>query len=261
MTSMHKLIMLLLLAIACFSTWKVDAWRYGKQLADVREEFADYKTGIATAATKASEEARVLEQQRQRDIDPAIRLLAGDLPGVAVGHDLVGLAPIRVAHEPDRHQRVLERAALVAALHAQVALGVAGHFARTHLPHGIVHLLAVEFGGLAQVDLVALHGPAAHEFGRVGLEVGGGRERLDLAQQPGVHAHGAGHQRVVEEVRELPGRGLPAHMADLARLRVAVGVAVGFGGVVVEAGVGLPGGLHMGVESPVGQVQALGVGF
>ncbi|WP_300727504.1 DUF2514 family protein [Pseudomonas sp.] len=59
----------LLLAIACIATWKVDAWRYGKQLADVRKEFADYKTGIATAATKASEEARVLEQQRQRDIE------------------------------------------------------------------------------------------------------------------------------------------------------------------------------------------------
>ena len=59
----------LLLSIACFATWKVDAWRYGKQLADVRKEFADYKTGIAAASTKASEEARVLEQQRQRDIE------------------------------------------------------------------------------------------------------------------------------------------------------------------------------------------------
>ena len=57
-----------LLAIACFSTWKVDAWRYGKQLADVRKEFADYKSDTATAATKASENARALEQQRQREI-------------------------------------------------------------------------------------------------------------------------------------------------------------------------------------------------
>ena len=58
-----------LLAVACVATWKVDAWRYGKQLADVRKEFADYKSDIATAATKASEEARMLEQQRQRDIE------------------------------------------------------------------------------------------------------------------------------------------------------------------------------------------------
>ena len=59
----------LLVSIACFTTWKVDAWRYGKQLADVRKEFADYKTDTATAATKVSEEARALEQQRQREIE------------------------------------------------------------------------------------------------------------------------------------------------------------------------------------------------
>lgn len=59
----------LLLSFACFATWKVDAWRYGKQLADARKEFADYKSDIATAATKASEEARALEQLRQRDIE------------------------------------------------------------------------------------------------------------------------------------------------------------------------------------------------
>ncbi|MQT33860.1 DUF2514 family protein [Pseudomonas helleri] len=58
-----------LLAIACFSTWKVDAWRYGKQLADVRKEFADYKSDTAIAATKASEEARSLEQKRQQEIE------------------------------------------------------------------------------------------------------------------------------------------------------------------------------------------------
>ena len=58
-----------LLAMACVATWKVDAWRYGKQLADVRKEFADYKSDIATAATKASEDARAIELQRQRDIE------------------------------------------------------------------------------------------------------------------------------------------------------------------------------------------------
>ena len=59
----------LLVAIACFSTWKVDAWRYGKQLAEVRAEYSDYKSGVATAATEASEKARQAEQQRQRTID------------------------------------------------------------------------------------------------------------------------------------------------------------------------------------------------
>ena len=69
MTSVQKLIVALLVTIACFATWKVDTWRYGKQLADVRQELTDYKTETATASTKASEEARVLEQQRQREIE------------------------------------------------------------------------------------------------------------------------------------------------------------------------------------------------
>lgn len=61
--------LVVLLAITCIATWKVDAWRYGKQLADVRKEFADYKSDTGTAATKASEEARALEQLRQREIE------------------------------------------------------------------------------------------------------------------------------------------------------------------------------------------------
>ena len=61
--------LVLLVVIACFVTWKVDAWRYGKQLADAHKEFADYKSETSTAATKASEEARALEQQHQREVD------------------------------------------------------------------------------------------------------------------------------------------------------------------------------------------------
>ena len=58
-----------LVAIACFSTWKVDAWRYGKQLADLSAAHQTTLVDIATAATKASEKARKIEQQRQRNID------------------------------------------------------------------------------------------------------------------------------------------------------------------------------------------------
>ena len=61
--------LVLLVVIACFVTWKVDAWRYGKQLADAHKEFADYKSETSTAATKASEEVRALEQQHQREVD------------------------------------------------------------------------------------------------------------------------------------------------------------------------------------------------
>ena len=47
------------------------------QLAGVRKDYADYKTDIAAAATKASEQARQTEQQRQRDIDQ-VRANAAD---------------------------------------------------------------------------------------------------------------------------------------------------------------------------------------
>lgn len=59
----------MLVVIASFSTWTVDVWRYGKQLAEVRAEYSDYKSRVASAATDASEKARKTEQQRQRDID------------------------------------------------------------------------------------------------------------------------------------------------------------------------------------------------
>lgn len=59
----------MLVVIASFSTWTVDVWRYGKQLAEVRAEYSDYKSRVVSAATDASEKARKTEQQRQRDID------------------------------------------------------------------------------------------------------------------------------------------------------------------------------------------------
>ena len=152
---------------------------------------------------------------------------------------------------------MLEGAARVLALYAQVAVGVAGHLACAQGLHLAVHVLFVELGRLAQINLVALHRPAAHKFGGVGLQICGGREGLYLAQQFGVHAHGAGHQGIVEEVAQAAGGRLPAHMAHLARLCVAAGVAVGLGGVVVIAGLGMPAGADVGVKRPVGQVDAV----
>ena len=50
-----------LLAIACFSTWKVDAWRYGKQLADLR---ASHQADLMTISNAAAAQARqALERQ------------------------------------------------------------------------------------------------------------------------------------------------------------------------------------------------------
>ena len=69
MSRVRWLALVVLVAIACFSTWKVDAWRYGKELANLSAAYQATLAEIATAATKASEKARQTEQKRQRDID------------------------------------------------------------------------------------------------------------------------------------------------------------------------------------------------
>ena len=69
MSRVRWLALVVLVAIACYSTWKVDAWRYGKELANLSAAYQATLAEIATAATKASEKARQTEQKRQRDID------------------------------------------------------------------------------------------------------------------------------------------------------------------------------------------------
>ena len=51
----------LLLAIVCFATWKVDAWRYGKQLADLNAEHQTELTRLANASS-----ALILQEQDKR---------------------------------------------------------------------------------------------------------------------------------------------------------------------------------------------------
>ena len=58
---------LLLVAIACFSTWKVDAWRYGKQLAEQSGTHQADLTAITNAAAaqvRADQEQRLALEQR-----------------------------------------------------------------------------------------------------------------------------------------------------------------------------------------------------
>ena len=56
------LALVVLLAIACFATWKVDAWRYGKQLADLS---ASYQAGLTAISNAAATQARqALERQQ-----------------------------------------------------------------------------------------------------------------------------------------------------------------------------------------------------
>ena len=69
MSRVRWLALVVLVAIACYSTWKVDAWRYGKELANLSAAYQATLAEIATAATKASEKARQTERQRQREID------------------------------------------------------------------------------------------------------------------------------------------------------------------------------------------------
>lgn len=45
--------LVVLLAIACFATWKVHAWRYGKQLA---EQSAAYQTELTPIARAAADQ-------------------------------------------------------------------------------------------------------------------------------------------------------------------------------------------------------------
>ena len=55
-------------AIACFSTWKVDAWRYGRQLAELSAVHQAELTAIATAANaqvrQALDKQQAAEQAR-----------------------------------------------------------------------------------------------------------------------------------------------------------------------------------------------------
>lgn len=52
---------LLLVAIACFSTWKVDAWRYGKQLA---EQSAAYQADLTAISNAAADQVRTEQDKR-----------------------------------------------------------------------------------------------------------------------------------------------------------------------------------------------------
>jgi prophage endopeptidase len=73
MTPMQKLaVVLLAIAIACFSTWKVDAWRYGKQLSDQAQAHQSDLTAISNAANaqaRQSLEKQQVAEQVRTDLD------------------------------------------------------------------------------------------------------------------------------------------------------------------------------------------------
>lgn len=54
--------LVLLVVITCFATWKVDAWRYGKKLADLN---ASHQADLTTISNAAAAQARqALERQQ-----------------------------------------------------------------------------------------------------------------------------------------------------------------------------------------------------
>ena len=53
---------LLLVAIACFSTWKVDVWRYGKQLA---EQSGAHQADLAAISNAAAAQVRTDQEKHQ----------------------------------------------------------------------------------------------------------------------------------------------------------------------------------------------------
>ena len=177
--------------------------------------------------------------------------------GVAVHHHLEMSRAVIVGEQPDGHQDVLEGLAAVIALDLQVAMRVAGDLGGAKAFGLGVHFLARGLGGGDEVNLIAFHHPA----GKVGGVVGGQflrRKRLDAAQHFGMDAAGGRLQFVLEKMVHGAGAGHPADFLYLTCLDAAVGVAKGFGLVVVIAAEGGPVGVDLGVEGPVGNVKALG---
>ena len=186
----------------------------------------------------------------------ALRVLPGDFTGVAVGHDIECLPAVGVGQQPNRQQRVLERLRRVLRLNPQVALRVAGHFARAQARERVVHLPERLRDGLFEIDLIALDDEAGEKRGVVRHDIVCWK-RFHLPEQRVIHAPGRRHGLVVEEMVDRPRRGLPSHVTYLPSVRPALIVAIGFGRVVVVPRVGLPLAVRLRVEGPVGHVQTV----
>lgn len=72
MSSGRWLGLALLVAISCFATWKVDAWRYGKELSSLTAAHQSDLTAIANAASAQTRQALEKQQaaeQARADLD------------------------------------------------------------------------------------------------------------------------------------------------------------------------------------------------
>ena len=194
------------------------------------------------------------------DFYPAKGMMTGDASGVAVDDDDEIFGAVGVGEQPDGDENVFEGLLIEGGAHGEIALGVAGDFAGTELAKFLFHDGTGVGGGGDEIDLVLFDDPTGEEGGVVGSEIVGG-EGFDFGEEILGDAAGAADEFVVEKLIEFA-RGVdPADFAHLAALGASVGVAVAFAFEVIMAGFGGPGGMGLGVESPVREVSAVeGVG-
>ena len=95
----------LLLAIVCFATWKVDAWRYGKQLADLNAEHQTELTRLANASSalilQEQDKRIALEQWLAASDQAHYRALTDEKTKQAVLRDRLATADLRLSVQLD----------------------------------------------------------------------------------------------------------------------------------------------------------------
>ena len=97
--------LVVLVVIACFSTWKVDAWRYGKQLAELNAEHLTALTRLANANSVLLLEEqgkRIALEQWLADSDQAhYRALTDEKTTQARLRDRIATADLRLSVQLD----------------------------------------------------------------------------------------------------------------------------------------------------------------
>ena len=105
MSSWRWLAPVLLVAIACFSTWKVDAWRYGTQLADLNAEHQTELTRLANANSalihQEQDKRIALEQWLAASDESHYRALTDENAKQACLRDRLATADLRLSVQLD----------------------------------------------------------------------------------------------------------------------------------------------------------------
>ena len=122
------------------------------------------------------------EDDQEKDLPEALRVIAGDFAGVAVDQDLVNLGAIAIGQQPDGREDVFEGLFAVMSVDFEESVCVTGDIAGAHGANFPVHSIARFLSGSYQVDLVLLNRPARKETWIVRFQLLGGKG-LDFAKQ------------------------------------------------------------------------------